>query len=75
MPEVLHEAVVQVKERVVLDNANCQLTNKGRPVTGSNGERLWVMQELDEEDLKKQLNEILKKGIASLAVVLMHSYM
>lgn len=75
MPDVLYESVVEVKERVILDNTTCQLKNKGKAVTGTNGERLWVMQELDQADLEKQLSDIRAQGIPSLAVVLMNSYM
>ena len=75
MPEVLYEAVVEVKERVILNHDVCQLANKGRQVTATNGEVLWVSEELDTTHLEMQLEEIYHQGIVSLAVVLMHSYM
>lgn len=75
MPEVLYEAVVEVKERVILHHGGCQLPDKGRRVSATNGETLWVFEELDESHLENQLKEIRDQGIASLAVVLMHSYM
>lgn len=75
MPEVLYEAVVEVKERVILNHDVCQLSKKGRQVTATNGEVLWVSEELDVADLETQLKDIHNEGIASLAVVLMHSYM
>jgi len=74
MPEVLYEAVVEVKERVILNHDVCQLANKGRQVTATNGEVLWVSEELDTTHLEMQLEEIYHQGIVSLAVVLMHSY-
>jgi len=48
---------------------------KGRQVTATNGEVLWVSEELDATHLQMQLEEIYNEGIVSLAVVLMHSYM
>ena len=75
MPEVLYEAVVEVKERVILDHEGCQLTGRGRKVEATNGETLWVFEELDQTHLEAQLERIRQQGIASLAVVLMHSYM
>lgn len=53
----------------------CQLDKENwKIVKGSTGEDLFVKQELDEEALKKDLLELKKSGIESLAVVLMHSY-
>lgn len=42
---------------------------------GTTGEDLFVTQELDEERLKKDLEELRQSGIESLSVVLAHSYM
>lgn len=74
MPEGLYEAVVEAKERVILDSPRCQLTAKGRQVDATNGEKLWIIEELDQEHLKRELEKIHDKGISSIAVVLMHSY-
>ncbi len=75
MPEVLYNAVVEVKERMILDVASCQLKEKGRKVIGKNGEVMYVQQELDMINLESELVKIRNLGISSLAVVLMHSYM
>lgn len=75
MPEELYEAVVEVKERVILDHETCRLPVKGRQVAATNGEKLWVLEELDQEHLKNELQKIRDLGISSVAVVLMHSYM
>lgn len=75
MPEGLYEAVIEAKERVILDHPTCQLTTKGRQVDATNGEKLWVIEELDQEHLKSELKKIHEIGISSIAVVLMHSYM
>lgn len=58
-----------------MDHKGCELPNKGRQVMGTNGEQLWILQEMDEKHLEFQLSRIRQLGIASLAVVLMHSYM
>ena len=75
MPEVLYEAVVEVKERIILDCEGCQLPGRGRRVTAANGEALWVLEEIDEVHLERELAKIREEGITSIAVVLMHSYM
>lgn len=75
MPEVLYEAVVEVKERVILDHKTCEMPAKGRLVTAANGEPMWVLEELDASHLENELSKIFNQGIRSLAVALMHSYM
>lgn len=77
MPEGLYEAVIETRERVILDHTACQLSakEKGRQVIATNGDKLWVVEELDEEHLTNELKRIQEKGISSIAVVLMHSYM
>eukprot|EP00041_Stephanoeca_diplocostata_P036137 m.1303321 g.1303321 ORF g.1303321 m.1303321 type:complete len:1307 (-) comp24810_c0_seq15:248-4168(-) len=67
-PDVLYEEIVQVSERIVLDDDTGD-------VTGSTGEKLRVEQELDEETLRSDLKLVFAKGIRSVAVVLMHSYL
>lgn len=75
MPEGLYEAVVEVEERIILDHSTCQMTHKGRKVTATNGESLFVLKELDQEHLTSELQRIRSMGITSVAVALMHSYM
>ena len=75
-PEVLYEEVVEVKERLLLQSERCELEKTGwREVEGSTGEGLHVVQELDTEKLKKDLEGLRERGISSLACVLMHSYL
>lgn len=75
-PEVLYSKVVEVKCRVVPGSLEkCQLDKSGwKEAKGSTGETVFVTQELDEEYLMKELLEIKKSGIDSLAIVLMHSF-
>lgn len=75
-PDVLYEKVIEVKCRVIpaLDKT-CQLNKSNwRKVKGSCDDDLYVIEELDEDYLIKQLNIIKNDGIESIAVVLAHSY-
>ncbi|XP_032687152.1 5-oxoprolinase isoform X2 [Odontomachus brunneus] len=75
-PEVLYKKVVEVRCRVIPAlTGRCQLDNKlWRRVKGSTGEDMFVIQELDEAQLIKDLEELRNLKIDSLAVVLAHSY-
>lgn len=70
--------MVEVRSRVVPVLAEkCQLkeaTKNWRHVKGTTGEEFLVMQELDEQKLRKDLEALKSKRIESLAVVLAHSY-
>lgn len=73
-PENLYEEVIEIDERVVLHQSNCQL-NKDCPISNAtNCEAVEVWKSLNEQDVKNELSKIQKKGIMSIAVVLMHSY-
>ncbi|XP_074550133.1 5-oxoprolinase [Halichoeres trimaculatus] len=76
VPEVLYEEVIEVDERVVLRQDDCQLprTDPKRIVTGSTGDSLEVWKELDLEKVEKDLRGVLSRGITGLAVLLLHSY-
>ncbi|TNN59470.1 5-oxoprolinase [Liparis tanakae] len=69
VPEVLYEEVIEVDERVVLKQDDCQLPRKD-PKRDS----LEVWRELDLERVEKDLRGVLSRGITSLAVLLLHSY-
>uniref|UniRef100_A0A3Q1BR13 5-oxoprolinase, ATP-hydrolysing n=1 Tax=Amphiprion ocellaris TaxID=80972 RepID=A0A3Q1BR13_AMPOC len=62
MPDVLYEEVIEVDERVVLQQDS------------STGDSLEVWKELDLEQVEKDLRGVLSRGITSLAVLLLHSY-
>ncbi|XP_047204899.1 5-oxoprolinase isoform X1 [Girardinichthys multiradiatus] len=76
VPDVLYEEVIEVDERVVLCQEDCQLPRKDpkRIVTGSTGDSLEVWQELDLEQVEKDLRRVLSRGISTVAVLLLHSY-
>ncbi|XP_071092367.1 LOW QUALITY PROTEIN: 5-oxoprolinase-like [Haliotis cracherodii] len=74
MPDKLYEEVVEVEERLVLQQDVCQLDRSCHKVTGTTGEELEIWEEVNVGKLKADLQELLNKGIKSLAVVFMHSY-
>ncbi|XP_068721716.1 5-oxoprolinase-like isoform X1 [Montipora capricornis] len=76
-PEVLHEDIIVVKGRLVLvqPDSKIQRPENCKIVTGSTGEKLEEWEPLDKDQLRIDLQRVLDKGIKSLAVVLMHSYM
>ncbi|XP_073411157.1 5-oxoprolinase [Dendrobates tinctorius] len=76
MPEVLYEEVIEVEERVVLHQGDCQLPKHPslKTVIGSTGDTLEVWEPINLEKLRILLQGVLSRGIRSLAVVLMHSY-
>ncbi|XP_055890721.1 5-oxoprolinase-like [Biomphalaria glabrata] len=73
-PENLYEDVIEVEERVVLHQMDCELDKHGDLVQGSTGEKLLRWKPVALTQLKKDLQTVLDKGIKSLAVVFMHSY-
>ncbi|XP_074059206.1 5-oxoprolinase [Macrotis lagotis] len=72
MPQVLYEEVVEVDERVVLYRGEL---GAGPPIKGSTGDLLEVQRPVDLGSLRGKLEDLLARGIQSLAVVFMHSYM
>uniref|UniRef100_A0A3Q3J6W6 5-oxoprolinase, ATP-hydrolysing n=1 Tax=Monopterus albus TaxID=43700 RepID=A0A3Q3J6W6_MONAL len=70
VPDVLYEEVIEVDERVVLMQDGCQLPRKD----SNTGDSLEVWKELDLERVEDDLRDVLSRGITSLAVLLLHSY-
>ncbi|KAI1888866.1 hypothetical protein AGOR_G00173180 [Albula goreensis] len=75
-PELLYEEVIEVDERVVLQQEGCQVPGREAKsiVTGSTGDVLEVWRELDLQRVERDLKGVLSRGITSLAVLLLHSY-
>lgn len=71
-PSPLYAEVIEAEERVQL--ALDGEVESERVVKGVSGELIEVVNPLDEEALKPLLEGLLKKGIRSLAVVFIHSY-
>uniref|UniRef100_A0A0B6ZGC5 5-oxoprolinase n=2 Tax=Arion vulgaris TaxID=1028688 RepID=A0A0B6ZGC5_9EUPU len=73
-PDNLYEKVVEVEERVVLRQDDCQIHKQSGAVKGTTGEMLYTWKPLNVVQLRYDLQKILDDGIRSIAVVLMHSY-
>jgi 5-oxoprolinase (ATP-hydrolysing) len=80
-PTVLYDTVVEIKERVTVeeyaDNPNpqpIQVSSDSQLRETESGTIVRVLQPLDEVDLRARLADVKSKGINSLAVCLLHSY-
>lgn len=84
-PDVLYEDVVEVDERVTIEDYQQNPTpNKEALVTslesdpqltrGVSGEVVRILKKLDEDKVRKDLQSLYEKGYRSIAVVLVHSY-
>jgi 5-oxoprolinase (ATP-hydrolysing) len=86
-PDVLYECVVEIEERVTLEDyaedPKREVTNMESwdekednqdLVRGLSGEAVRILQRPEEEEIRKQLQEIHDRGIKSIAVCLMHGY-
>ncbi|KAM3511577.1 hypothetical protein MY11210_004795 [Beauveria gryllotalpidicola] len=88
-PDVLYEQVVQVDERVTLEDyaedpertvtqadavAGTEAAHNKELVRGLSGETVRIMRRPNHEAITTQLKEIYNQGIRSIAVCLMHGY-
>ncbi|EFJ05544.1 hypothetical protein SELMODRAFT_136983 [Selaginella moellendorffii] len=74
-PSPLYEEVVEAEERVRLALENDALADeKVEVVQGISGELVEIFKPLDLEALRPSLEGLLERGIQSLAVVFLHSY-
>lgn len=88
-PDVLYEQVVEVDERVTLEDyaedpertvteadtvAGTEAAQTKELVRGLSGETVRVLKRPDHEAIKTQLKHIYDQGIRSVAVCLMHGY-
>ncbi|KAM3472192.1 hypothetical protein MY5147_005423 [Beauveria neobassiana] len=88
-PDVLYEQVVEVDERVTLEDyaedpertvtqadavAGTEAAENKELVRGLSGETVRIMRRPDHETITTQLKEIYNQGIRSIAVCLMHGY-
>jgi 5-oxoprolinase (ATP-hydrolysing) len=87
-PEVLYKKVVEIDERVTLEDYaedptrhQTEVTqeanssgSEGELVRGLSGETVRILQKPDHEQIKKQLQDVFDSGLRSIAVCLMHGY-
>jgi 5-oxoprolinase (ATP-hydrolysing) len=84
-PDVLYENVVEVDERVTIedyqqnpspdrDAIEASLQVDPNLTRGVSGEVVRVLQKLDEEKVRSELQSLYDQGYRSIAIVLAHSY-
>lgn len=77
VPDKLYSEVLEVNERVVLGNEKCclELDKKHSCETTQSGHKVYILKPIDEEEVRKGLKIFLEKGIESLAIIFLHSYL
>lgn len=86
-PDVLYKTVVEVEERVTLEDyaedperhqTDAESIEKADAeaelVKGLSGEAVRILQRPSEDQIRKQLQEVYDSGLRSIAVCLMHGY-
>lgn len=81
-PQVLHDKVVEVDERVTVEDydLNPQPLDKNRVLTDSDllrtasGEIIRILRRPDPDAIRGQLQKLLEEGYSSLAISFMHAY-
>lgn len=74
-PSVLYETVLEVDERIILDEFCTTAPDPAVPVeTGITGERVRLIKAPDLPIIKAQLEQLKQQGITALAICFMHSF-
>ncbi|KAB8346350.1 hypothetical protein FH972_023394 [Carpinus fangiana] len=79
-PDVLYKTVVEIDERVTLEDYTEDPERKQSKVEsndlvqGKSGEAVRILNKPVEHTIRKQLQQVLDSGIKSIAVCLMHGY-
>lgn len=86
-PEVLYQKVVEIEERVTLEDyaedpernvtqtePRERSTPESELIQGLSGEAVRILQRPSEEKIRSQLQDVYDEGIRSIAVCLMHGY-
>ncbi|KAK8030255.1 hypothetical protein PG993_011546 [Apiospora rasikravindrae] len=83
-PELLYDEVVEISERLTVEEYDEDARKDSRPllteipgvlVRGSTGDVLRIIRPLDEDEVRTKLRAIKAKGIDTLAICLAHSYL
>jgi 5-oxoprolinase (ATP-hydrolysing) len=83
-PELLYDDVVEISERLTVEEFDEDVNRSKRPplkeipgvlVKGITGDILRVIRPLDEDEVRQKLAAIKEKGIETLAICLVHSYL
>ncbi|KAL7564022.1 hypothetical protein ACA910_006934 [Epithemia clementina (nom. ined.)] len=74
-PSLLHQRIVEIKERLVLQQFAPEEWQKLYPsVVGVTGESVLVVQSPDLDQVRKDLERLKENGITALAICLLHAY-
>lgn len=83
-PELLYDEVVEISERITVEEFDDDIMKTSRPpldevpsafVKGITGDILRIIRPLDEDEVKEKLARLQGKGIDTIAVCLVHSYL
>ncbi|KAK8063128.1 hypothetical protein PG996_007780 [Apiospora saccharicola] len=83
-PKLLYDEVVEISERLTVEEYDEDVTRHYRPpleeisgelVRGSTGDMLRIIRPLDEAEVRTKLQAVKAKGIDTVAVCLAHSYL
>ncbi|KAF3057073.1 hypothetical protein GL218_05950 [Daldinia childiae] len=83
-PELLYETVVEVSERITVEEFDEDVARDSRPplqeipgvlVKGITGDILRIIRPLNETEVREKLAKIKAEGIETLAICLAHSYL
>lgn len=82
-PELLYDEVIEISERITVECFDEDITNSrpapkeapGLFVKGITGDILRIIRPLDEKEIREKLSTLKAKGIDTLAVCLVHSYL
>uniref|UniRef100_A0A1I7YL10 5-oxoprolinase n=1 Tax=Steinernema glaseri TaxID=37863 RepID=A0A1I7YL10_9BILA len=74
IPDTLYEQVVEIDERIVLDDPTCEMELAGERRTTKNGTKIIVHKPIDRESVTAALRSLRSEGFTSVAVLFLHSY-
>lgn len=76
IPEVLYEDVVEVDERIRILDQTEELSHDPETIKmGTNGCQVVVEKQVNESELTRDLENMKRKGIKSVAILFLHSFM
>ncbi|KAF7490065.1 5-oxoprolinase [Sarcoptes scabiei] len=74
-PFCLYEKVVEVDERIILYQEQCDLYRNVPIETASTGEKIAILKPICHDDVYRELKSIYDQGIRCLAIAFVHSYL
>ncbi|RXG71494.1 5-oxoprolinase [Armadillidium vulgare] len=74
-PDVLYEEVIEIEERIIPKQDFDKEEEEWEEVIGTTKESLYIVQKINVDDTFQKLKTTYEKGITSLSVLLIHSYM